>query len=355
MALQEVCIQLEVPPGYREGGRLDAYLARFLSPTSRTKIQQGIREGRVTVNGVVVQKPAYTVQAGDVITLRLLRRPPVELRPEPIPLEIVYEDPYLLVINKQAGLVVHPARGNRSGTLVNALLHHIGSGPVRFEEEDELPDDEAVGLSMVSTGPTEARLEAPRPGIVHRLDKDTTGLIVVAKDDETHVGLARQFEQRTIARTYLALVWGIPNPLQGRIEAPIGRDPRDRQRMAVVPEDKGKRAVTHYEVIEVLPATALVQFRLETGRTHQIRVHAQHIRHPVLGDPAYGGRAIRYGLVTPARKAFYEQLFARLMRQALHAHTLGFRHPRTGEWLHFSVPLPEDMAWALEKLRNDPV
>jgi len=355
MELQEVCIQLEVPPGYREGGRLDAYLARFLAQASRTKIQRGIREGRVTVNGVVVQKPAYTVQPGDVITLRILRPPPVEIVPEPIPLDIVYEDPYLIVVNKQAGLVVHPARGNRSGTLVNALLYHIGSGPVRFDEEDDLPEDDEIGLSMVSTGPTEAKLEAPRPGIVHRLDKDTTGLIVVAKDDVTHTGLARQFEHRTIARTYLAIVWGVPDPPWGRIEAAIGRDPRDRQRMAVVPDERGKRAVTHYEVVEALPAAALVRFKLETGRTHQIRVHARHIGHPVLGDPTYGGRTIRYGPHTPRRRAFYDQLFARLTRQALHAHTLGFRHPRTGEWLAFEAPLPEDMARALEQLRHDPL
>ncbi len=355
MELQEVCIRLEVPPGYREGGRLDAYLARFLAQASRTKIQRGIREGRVTVNGVVVQKPAYTVQPGDVITLRIMRPPPVEIVPEPIPLDVVYEDPYLIVINKQAGLVVHPARGNRSGTLVNALLYHIGSGPVRFDEEGDLPEDDEIGLSMVSTGPTEAKLEAPRPGIVHRLDKDTTGLIVVAKDDVTHTGLARQFEHRTIARTYLAIVWGVPDPPRGRVEAAIGRDPRDRQRMAVVPDDRGKRAVTHYEVVEALPAAALVRFKLETGRTHQIRVHARHIGHPVLGDPTYGGRTIRYGPHTPRRKAFYDQLFARLTRQALHAHTLGFRHPRTGEWLEFEAPLPEDMARALEQLRQDPL
>lgn len=355
MELQEVCIQLEVPPGYREGGRLDAYLARFLAYASRTKIQRGIREGRVCVNGVVVQKPAYTVQPGDVITLRMLRPPPVEIVPEPIPLDVVYEDAYLMVVNKQAGLVVHPARGNRSGTLVNALLHHIGSGPVRFDEDDELPEDDEVGLSMRSTGLTEVQLEAPRPGIVHRLDKDTTGLLVVAKDDRTHVELARQFEHRTIARTYLALIWGVPIPPQGRIEAAIGRDPRNRQRMAVVPEDRGKRAVTHYEVVEALPATALVRFRLETGRTHQIRVHARHLGHPVLGDPTYGGRTIRYGPNTPRRKAFYDQLFARLTRQALHAHTLGFRHPHTQEWLEFEVPLPSDMAWALAQLRQDPL
>lgn len=355
MELQEVCIQLEVPPGYREGGRLDAYLARFLAYASRTKIQRGIREGRVCVNGVVVQKPAYTVQPGDVITLRMLRPPPVEIVPEPIPLDVVYEDAYLMVVNKQAGLVVHPARGNRSGTLVNALLHHIGSGPVRFDEDDELPEDDEVGLSMRSTGLTEVQLEAPRPGIVHRLDKDTTGLLVVAKDDRTHVELARQFEHRTIARTYLALIWGVPIPPQGRIEAAIGRDPRNRQRMAVVPEDRGKRAVTHYEVVEALPATALVRFRLETGRTHQIRVHARHLGHPVLGDLTYGGRTIRYGPNTPRRKAFYDQLFARLTRQALHAHTLGFRHPHTQEWLEFEAPLPSDMAWALAQLRQDPL
>ncbi len=344
-------IRLEVPADYDGGERLDKYLARRLEEPSRAKVQRSIKAGAVTVNGADVKK-SYPVEAGDEIVCRLVRRPPLGAEPEPIPLDITYEDDALLVVNKPAGMVVHPAYGHRSGTLVNALLHHVRSGPIRVEdEEDEALDEDEVGLSVVGAVPGQAGNPVVRPGIVHRLDKDTSGLLVVAKSDYAHRKLARQFKERTTRRRYLALVWGRPGPPAGRIEGAVGRDPRDRKKMAVVPEGRGKHAVTHYKTAEALAHTALLRLRLETGRTHQIRVHAQHIGHPVLGDPDYGGQRIRYGPNTRSRRAFFRNLFARMPRQALHAAALGFTHPTTGEALDFTAELPDDMQHALDRLR----
>lgn len=350
---EDTRVVLEVPEGYREEGRLDVYITRFVQNASRTKVQKSIKKGLVTVNGEVVTKPAHTVQATDTIVCTIERPPPVEARPEPIPLDVVYEDAYLIVVNKPAGMVVHPAYGHRSGTLVNALLYHVGSETIRMEDvdEDDL-DDEDLGLSTIQAAPPRPGNPSIRPGIVHRLDKDTSGLLVVAKDDVTHAGLAKQFQDRTTRRSYQALVWGVPDPPRGTIEAPIGRDPRDRKRMAVVAEGNGKHAITHYAVREAFSYTSLLQFRLETGRTHQIRVHAQHAGHPVLGDPTYGGQAVRRGPSTRNRRAFYENLFAVMPRQALHAHTLGFTHPRTGEEVDVAAALPEDMQYVLKRVRE---
>ncbi len=347
----EQVVELEVPPGYHEDGRLDVYVARFMPNASRTKVQRGIRDRQVTVNGVVVDKPSHPVQAGDVIRCTVLRPLPMEAQSEPIPLDVVFEDAYLLVVDKPAGMVVHPAFGHRSGTLVNALLHHVGAGTLRFEGDDDEMQDEDVGLSTLNAAPQRPGEPVIRPGIVHRLDKDTSGLLVVAKDDETHRGLARLFAARTIRRSYLAIVWGVPAPVAGTVDTRLGRDPRDRKRMAVVRRG-GKRAVTHYTCLEAHQHTALVAFRLETGRTHQIRVHAQHLGHPVFGDDTYGGRTIRVGPSTARRKAFCANLFKRLPRQALHAHTLGFTHPRTGADLDFTAPLPDDMQQVLDQLRR---
>lgn len=354
---QETWMTLEVPPGYREGGRLDVYIARFLENASRAKVQQGIREGRVTVNGHVVTRVSQAVQAGDRIVCRVLRPPPMAVLPEAIPLEVLYEDEDLIVLNKPAGMVVHPAYGHRSGTLVNALLHHVGGAaytllPTREEaEEREDLEEEALGLSTVQALPAHPEDPSVRPGIVHRLDKDTSGLMVVARNDRAHLLLARQFEQRTIRRRYQAIVWGVPEPAAGRIETWLGRDPRDRKRVAVRPEGQGKRAVTHYRTLEALAYTALLEFRLETGRTHQIRVHAQHLGHPVLGDPVYGGQTLQCGPRNTRRGQFLRNLLVHMPRQALHACTLGFTHPRTGADLDFTVDLPPDMAYVLARLR----
>ena len=348
---REWLVTIEVPPGYREEARLDVYLTRFLPNASRSKVQQGIRDGRVQVNGSEVRRVSQRVQAGDVIRCRLERPPPMEARPEHIPLDIVFEDRWLIVVNKPAGMVVHPAHGNQTGTLVNALLHHVGAQTISIDEVEDV-DEEEVGLSVVNVAPAAPGDPSIRPGIIHRLDKDTSGLLVVAKDDLTHRRMAAQFEHRTIRRRYLAIVWGIPDPLQGTIDAPIGRDPRDRKRMAVVHPDRGKHAVTHYEVLEPLPDASVVEFRLETGRTHQIRVHARHAGHPVVGDPRYGGRQLRVGNLSGARRTLLQRILKEMPRQALHARTLGFTHPRTRRDVDFEAPVPEDIQYVLDRLRE---
>ena len=348
---QETVIDLEVPTGYHEEARLDVYLARFLHNASRTKVQRGIKGGHVTVNGAVVRRPSHTVLPGDMIRCRVMRPPPLDVEPEAIPLDIVYEDDFLIIVNKAAGMVVHPAFGHRTGTLVHALLHHVGGGPLHFDEGGEALNED-MGLSTINAGPLRPGDPTVRPGIVHRLDKDTSGLMVVARDDATHRALARQFEQRTIRRAYLGLVWGVPDPPQGTIDAPLGRDPRDRKKMAVVAPERGKQAVTHVETVEAMVFTALVRFRLETGRTHQIRVHARHLGHPILGDPTYEGQTIRYGPRTAKRRTFFNNLFDALPRQALHAQTLGFIHPHTGEDVFFTSNLPEDIQHVLGRLRT---
>jgi 23S rRNA pseudouridine1911/1915/1917 synthase len=357
---QETLVAYDVPSGYQAEQRLDVYLADKLANVSRSKVQRGIKSGLVTINGTVQTKASTPVVAGDHIECRLPKPPPIEARPEPIPLDVVYEDDALLVVNKQADLVVHPAYKNRTGTLVNALLYHVGGGTLSFEEEEEEPEDEdpdpesgqALGLSTATAAPRFEGDVTVRPGIVHRLDKDTTGLMVVAKTDAAHAHLAQQFMDRTIHRRYLAVVWGVPDPAAGPVETFLGRDTRDRRKMAVVPEERGKHAVTHYETVEAMQYTALVRVRLETGRTHQIRVHARHLGHPVLGDPTYDGQHVRYGPDTNKRRAFFRNLFGVMPRQALHAATLGFVHPVTGEEVRFEASLPDDMQHVLDQLRR---
>jgi 23S rRNA pseudouridine1911/1915/1917 synthase len=315
-------IRLQVPPGYRERERLDVYITRHVENATRSRVQAAIEAGWVRVSGVEVRKAGYRVRAGDRIELLIPRPSPPEVRPEPMALDIRYEDEHLMVLSKPPGLVVHPAFGHWSGTLVNGLLAHIGRSP----------------------GP-----DPVRPGIVHRLDKDTSGLLVVAKEERVHAALARQFQLRTLDRRYWALVWGIPARAEGEIEGPIGRSPRDRKRMAVLPT--GKPAVTRYRVLEAFERLALLELRLLTGRTHQIRVHCAWVGHPVFGDPVYGGRTLRYGAEGARYRSFYEELLRILPRQALHAYRLAFRHPVTGQWLEFEDHLPKDMAEVIERLR----
>lgn len=341
-------LTVRVPDDYAGEERIDKYLTRFFPNASRTKVQRSIRKGQALVNGDDVKK-SYPVQGGDTIVCRLVQPPPIEAVPQPIPLDIVYEDDALLVVNKPAGMVVHPAHGHRTGTLVNALLHHV-DGQTVAREDDDL-DDEMLGLSMMNALPERPGNPSIRPGIVHRLDKDTSGLLVVAKTDVAHRRLAAQFKKHTTHRRYMAMVWGHPEPPSGTIEGTIGRDPHDRKRMAVVPASKGKRAVTHYEVVERHAHTALVQFQLETGRTHQIRVHASYIHHPLLGDPTYGGQTVRYGAQGGKRRRFFEHLFERMPRQALHASELGFVHPMTDVPMQFTSDLPDDMQHVLDRLR----
>ena len=346
----ETVLDLDVPSG-QSPVRIDVYLTDKTANATRSKVQRAIKDGRVAVNGRPVTKVSTPVQPGDRIRCTVMRPPPIEIVPEAIPLSVVYEDDALLVVDKPAGMVVHPAYGHRSGTLINALLHHVGAGPLAGDEIEDTDDDD-LGLATATAGPRYDGDPTVRPGLVHRLDKDTTGLMVVAKTDVAAARLGQQFAGRTIQRRYLALVWGVPDG-PGRVEGWLGRSPRDRKKISVRPEGEGKWAATAYEPVEAFAHAALVRFRLETGRTHQIRVHAASIGHPVFGDTTYGGDRIVYGSAEGSRRAFVRNLFARLgPRQALHAATLGFVHPVTGQAMAFEAPLPEDMAAVVNRLRR---
>jgi len=309
-----------VPPGKKKE-RLDTFLTNHVENATRNKVQRAIKEGKVLVNGRTA-RPSHLVIPGESIQVTLPQPPPQKAVPENIPLEIIYEDDYLLIVNKPAGMVTHPAYGNSSGTLVNALLFHCNS------------------LSTLN--------EALRPGIVHRLDKDTSGLLVIAKSDIVHAKLAKQFARRTINREYWAIVWGPFAQQRGVIETQLGRSKSDRKRMAVVKE--GKAAITEYFVIDCFPYLSLLRLHLRTGRTHQIRVHLAHINHPVFGDPTYNGRRILWGPRTPKQKAEVQHLLKLMPRQALHAKTIGFVHPASNEAMNFDSELPGDMASVLEFL-----
>ena len=311
------------------GQRLDAFLAEQAPGYSRARVQQLIKAGAVRVNGAA-EKASYRVQPGDAITLR--EPPPaapVGLAAERIPLEIVYQDADLLVINKPVGLVVHPGAGNWSGTLVNALLYAVH-------------DLSGIGGEL-------------RPGIVHRLDKDTSGLMLVAKNDIAHRALAEMIARRAVRREYLALAWGPFADDTFTVDAPIGRHPTERQRMAVLADahlsGTRRHAVTHFTVVERLPRAAALEARLDTGRTHQIRVHLHYLGHPVVGDPVYGTRGAKQllALLSPAARAAVEALPG----QALHAHRLAFPHPRTGAHLSFTTPPPPAFLRAWEALRGE--
>lgn len=307
--------------------RVDKFLVLRLEKSSRNRVQQAAEAGCVIVNGRAV-KSNYRVKPLDVVSV-VMDRPRYELEiiPEDIPLDIVYEDSELLVVNKPAGLVVHPGHGNYSGTLVNALAWHFKDNP------DYDVDD-------------------PRMGLVHRIDKDTSGLLVVAKTPDAKTMLGRQFFDKTTKREYVAVVWGLPDPACGTVEGNIGRSLKDRLQMTVFPDgDMGKHAVTHYETIEALGPVSVVKCRLETGRTHQIRVHMRHIGHPLFNDARYGGDKILRGNRSSSYTRFVENCFAQCPRQALHARTLGFVHPSTGEEMFFTAPVPGDMSAMIERWR----
>lgn len=309
--------------------RVDKFLIDHLPDTSRNRIQTAARQGFVHVNGQPV-KSSYRVKPADVVTL-LLDRPRYDntIAPEDIPLDVVYEDADVIVINKPAGLVVHPGCGNYTGTLVNALAWHLRECP-GYD-----PNDPAVGL-------------------VHRIDKDTSGLIVAAKTPDAKTKLGLQFFNKTTRRRYNALVWGNPADDAGRVEGNIARHPKDRMQMAVFPPDSGvgKPAVTHWHVLERFGFVTLVECVLETGRTHQIRAHMKHIGYPLFADARYGGDQILRGNLSGSYRQFVKGCMALCPRQALHARTLGFRHPRTGQEMDFEVPLPPDMAALVERWRN---
>ncbi|MEN2992593.1 MAG: RluA family pseudouridine synthase [Bacteroidia bacterium] len=310
--------------------RLDKYLAQRLTHLSRSRLQLAIETGLVQVDGLTV-RPSTKVRPGQTIQVRLPYPPPLDLQPEPIPLSIVYEDPYLLVVEKPAGMSCHPGAGVYSGTLLQALLYHLQGAKLPATEQN-----------------------AARPGLVHRLDKDTTGLLVVAKEERAYFGLSRQFFLHSVERRYQALVWGLPKATAGTIEVPIGRDPRHRKRYCAFPKgDQGKRAITHWEVRQTFPPFAsLIECRLETGRTHQIRVHLAYLGHPLVGDKTYGGHRPRLSFLSTRASQLAHELLALMPRQALHAYVLGFVHPITGEPMRFTTPLPADMQAALEFLQR---
>ncbi len=320
--------RLEVDAG-QAPVRIDRYMSEHMEDTSRSRVQQAIKEGYVTVNGEPA-KANYAVRPGDVISFSMpYRRRGLEIVPQDIPLNIVYEDEDVLVVDKPAGMVVHPGHGHYEGTLINALSHHLG----------------------ISQGP---EAEDERMGIlVHRIDKDTSGLLAVAKNPESQLKLAKQFFDHSIDRRYVAVVWGDLPEDEGTIDGDIGRDPGDRLRFKVVGEGReGKHAVTHYRVLERFGFVTFVECRLETGRTHQIRVHMSSIGHPIFNDARYGGSEIRKGTIYTKYRQFIANCFELCPRQALHAQILGFEHPRTRRQLRFSSPLPEDMAALLDKWRK---
>ncbi|HAX94617.1 MAG TPA: RNA pseudouridine synthase [Bacteroidales bacterium] len=308
--------------------RLDKFLSSRIEKTSRTRIQNAANAGNILVNNKPV-KPNYRVKPSDIVQV-VLPNPPreIELIPENIPLNIIYEDDDVVVVNKDPGMVVHPAYGNYTGTLVNALMYHFRDIP------------------MFQSGEL-------RPGLVHRIDKNTSGILVIAKNELALNKLSRQFYERTTGRKYVALVWGTPDPPEGTITGHVGRSIRDRKIMQVFPDgSQGKPAITHYSLIEDLGYVSLVECRLETGRTHQIRVHFSHIKHPLFNDAEYGGDKILRGTTFAKYQQFIRNCFTILPRQALHAKSLSFDHPVTGKRLSFDSELPDDMKQVIEKWRD---
>lgn len=308
--------------------RVDKFLMNRIENATRNKIQKAAKEGNILVNDVPV-KSNYKVKALDVIRI-VFEHPPYEflLTPEDIPLDIVYEDEDLIVVNKPAGMVNYPGHGNYSGTLINALAYHFENLPMNSSD---------------------------RPGLVHRLDKDTSGLLVVAKTEEAMANLSQQFYDKSPKRQYVALVWGDIEPISGTIEGNIGRNPKNRLQNIVYEgefAELGKPAITHYKVLERLGYVTLVACELETGRTHQIRVHLKHIGHTIFNDERYGGDAILKGTTFNKYRQFVENCFTILPRQALHARTIGFLHPTSNEYMEFTAEIPQDMEACLERWRN---
>lgn len=298
------------------GTRLDTYLASQIPTTSRSQVRRAIELGKVLVNNQPVTKPAYEVSVGERIQITLPETAPLEAKPEAIPLNIVHEDDEIIVINKAAGMVTHPGSGVSSGTLANALVHH-------FQQQ---------ALQLPRRG------GASRPGIVHRLDVGTSGLIVVAKTDRAHLHLAEQFQTRTVRKIYSALVYGVVKEDEGRIEAPIGRDPRSRVKMAIRPAGEGRDALSLFRVVNRFDEFTLLDVEIKTGRTHQIRVHLAHIKHPIVADTTY-----QAGRANSIRSARLRAAIAKLDRPFLHAARLSFQHPASGERVEFSAPLPDDL------------
>ena len=323
--ITEKIFRYDIPDGKKKE-RVDTFLANSVENATRTRIQKLIEAGLVTANGKII-KSNYKVNPGDeiILTLPIAPRPEVA-EPEDIPINVVFEDQYLLIINKPPGLVVHPSIGHYTGTLVNALLFHN-------QKLSDINDP------------------ATRPGIVHRIDKDTSGLLLIAKDNVTHHRLAAQFSSHSIEREYQAVAWGIFKEKKGEVQSYIARSKRDRK-LFTMTENEGKFAHTFYEVIEEFDFATLLSLKLKTGRTHQIRVHLSGTGHPIFGDEFYGGRVIRYGDQFPGIRARVDNLLDLMPRQALHAKTLGFIHPHTKEFMRFDSELPNDIKQLIEKLKR---
>ena len=319
-------------PDIKERTRLDKYITMFIENASRTKVQKSINLGNVTVNGNFI-KSNYLLKPFDEIEIELPVPEKQDILPENIPLDIVYEDEYLLIVNKPAGMVTHPAYKNYSGTLVNAVLYYA-----------QQKNDSLSSLNGFE-----------RAGIVHRLDKDTSGLLVIAKDEVTHRKLSDQFFKHTIEREYNALIWGTLKNKKGTIETKLGRDKKDRKKVAVInrEEEGGKVAITDYEIIEEYEFLSLIKLVLKTGRTHQIRVHLSSLGHPVFGDETYGGRIPHSINLTSTIKASIKNLLEIMKRQALHARVLGFIHPKTKQFLRFEKDLPKDMKEVISRIRKN--
>lgn len=306
------------------GTRLDTYLASQITTTSRSQIRRGIELGKVLVNDQQILKPAYEVSAGEVIQITPPQSQPLAAKPENIPLDIIHEDEEIIVINKPAGMVTHPGAGVKSGTLANALVHYFNTQALQLPR----------------------RGGASRPGIVHRLDVGTSGLIVVAKTDHAHLHLAEQFQSRKVRKVYSALTYGVIKDEEGRIEAAIGRDPHNRVRMAIRPEDFGRYALSFYRVAERFEDFTLLDVEIKTGRTHQIRVHLAHIKHPIVADATYDA-----GRINTIKSPQLRAAINRLDRPFLHAARLSFTHPASGEIVQFSAPLPADLQTFLDFIR----
>jgi len=318
--------RFQADPG-QEPLRIDLFIMHRIEKISRNKVQSHIKQGHVLVNGETV-KANHKIKAHDVITIELSEPPrEFEIIPENIPIEILHEDNDILVVNKKAGMVVHPGYGNYTGTLVNALSYHF-----------QLPDNPQGD---------------PRPGLVHRIDKNTSGLLVVAKNDMAMTHLAKQFYDHSVKRKYIALVWGNVEENEGSIQSFIGRDTKDRKKFkSYYEEEQGREAITHYEVLERFAYVTLVECTLETGRTHQIRVHMKSIGHPIFQDDTYDGNRLLKGPPHSKYKQYIQNCFKIIERQALHAQTLGFEHPSTGDFINFDSPLPNDMLAVIDKWRN---
>ncbi len=343
--------------------RLDAFVTKSILHATRTRVQKGIDAGIVTVNGAT-SKANYKVRPGDVVRVTVMKQPPLQLIPQNIPLDVAYEDDVLMVIHKPPGILVHPGLGNRSGTLVNAVLWHMGcreplavlrrreswdegeEGETDAENEADADSDELIAVEDRSEFDTSGM----RPGIVHRLDRDTSGIMVIGKTYEATLSLATQFAERTVSREYVAIAWGVLKDDERLIEGDIGRSPRDRRLRAIV-ERGGKYAATEVTVLERYACATLIRCKLRTGRTHQIRVHLAAHRHPLVGDPEYGGRDAALNGIHHTYRRQAQVALSLIHRQALHARLLGFTHPVTGERLTFESPLPADMEAVLSSLR----